>query len=149
MTSPTRPGHRGGGGVDDTHICAFLENRETSALPYLHASYPLLIVHVTEPFKFARLNGRPAGILGATKYSAYGDYTIWEIPISEERLFDFEKRSDSAHWVDQIISLIVKYKIVYFVKLPVDYHKLFEDVISTWSSKGGYNAGMPEYREKH
>lgn len=148
MTSPSVPG-----GSFGVHVCVFLEELETSALPYFRSEYPVIFVHATESFKFARIRDQDPGILAAARYSVLSNYTIWEVPITEDRLFDFTKHSDPSIWVERIVSLIAKYKIVYFTNLPANYHYIFEDVCATRISNGGVqpcasgnNTGMPEHR---
>lgn len=87
-------------------------------------------------------------ILNAIEYSTFGNYIVWEVPITSERLFDFTKVQNSENLADVIASLILKYNIVYFVKLPINYHKLFDDVVSAWTSKVGDHAGMSEHRKE-
>lgn len=109
----------------------------------------MLIMHATRSVKFVRRSDLPAEVLGAIKYSTYNNYTIWEVPIEGIRLIDLSTCVlDENRLVENIVYLILKYKIVYFKHLPVDYHRIFENVVYAWESKIRDHARMPKHIEE-
>lgn len=121
-----------------THCCVLLEKYESNAYPLdLPNSYPLMFVHATRPIRIAvptRDNVRPP--YGSTMIERIGDrYTIWEILIKPERLVDFHDiaKMDGETLVNKIVSLIIKYKVVYFSNLPINYYSVFKNVSHRWS----------------
>lgn len=72
-------------------------------------------------------------ICNISKYSEDRTFTIWEVNDVPERKFDFKSLTTNQNYnlithITKIIDLILKYKIVYFVNLPLDYFELFEIV---------------------
>jgi hypothetical protein len=128
----------------------FLEERQSSAFPFCSQStYPLLFVHATRCVELASTIGEDIDVIGAEKYYDIGKSTIWRVPITKERLFDFKNaRIDPIKFESYIVYLIIKYKIVYIINLPINYHKLFENVWRNWANKIGSDAGMRESVER-
>lgn len=136
MASPTV------GGICDIHTCVLLEEQATYNFPFLLPTYPLMFVHATEAIKLSTARTDHLHIIDAIKYSSEENYTIWEIPITKERLVDLSELNDITespelydNCISNIVNVIKKYKIVYFKNLPFNYPIIFKNVHKYWSSK--------------
>lgn len=128
------------------HVVVFLEKVASSAFPFnFRSTYPLLFVHATTGLRLASRIDQDIDIVGAQKYYNVGKSTIWEIPITGERLFDFKNtRVHPTNFESYIVHLIIKNRIIYIVNLPINYHQLFENVWRRWANKVGDYARMRE-----
>lgn len=140
----------------DVHACVILED-ERDACIYergdVSFAYPLMFVRATEDFQYATSNADSrydeARVIGAERYLVSRDYTIWRVPRVAERMYDVSRldRRDSRS-LDEIVDLIIKYNIVYFLNIPSDYKSLFHDVGRRWKSKVVANARLYQSVEK-
>lgn len=126
--------------ICDIHICVLLEDEITFNWPFLLPTYPLIFVHATEPMKVTTWNAQRLHIINAIKYSSQENYTIWEIPITDDRIIsleriDYDNNIAYTNLVDNIVNAIEHYNIVYFKNLPFNYPKLFNDVSNLWSTQ--------------
>lgn len=74
------------------------------------------------------------------QHSVLNAYSVWEVPIADYRLFDFNKYNLSTEKlfnsvIDSIVILINTYKIVYFINLPFNYVNIFKYVFVKWKSQ--------------
>lgn len=130
-------------------MCVFLEKQETSSFLFNEATYPLIVTHATKPIKLAKLNYSDLDIKNISKYSEGSIYTIWEIPITEERIFDFKNTKILIdNLTEHITNLIIKQKIVYFVNIPVNYYNIFKNVYNCWSRAISDNSRMWKSRKR-
>lgn len=90
-------------------------------------------------------------IINIRLYSKLLKYSIWEIPKTDERTVDLKyfqpntnkKYSDNRfektqihtnnncqfHTIDSIVTLLLRYKVLYFINLPsLDYYTIFKDI---------------------
>jgi hypothetical protein len=126
-------------------MCAILEEPYTFNYPFLLPIDSLIFSHVTQPVRLAtHINQETLTIIDAYKYSTTCDLNIWTVPIKAYRLFDlatykqqdhtldfvynFESNPDYSKLVDEIVTAIARYNIVYFKNLTYNYPQLFQDV---------------------
>lgn len=59
--------------------------------------------------------------------------SIWRIPINRERLIDFKRRLNDERDIYEIFELLIKYKVLYFVNITVDYLNKFHNANRIWN----------------
>lgn len=135
------------------HVIAVLESTETYREPFdvremcRGSFYPLVVTLCTSPLRIARSTEEPicpSLVPGARRATAdRGPYTLWEIPVSPERTFDFATnskcfvetaRGPRREIVRELVRLIIEYKVVYLRNVPQRYHGILQDVWTRWSS---------------
>nr|WOJ45419.1 GrBNV gp94-like protein [Apis mellifera nudivirus] len=135
------------------HICVLLEKTQSNAYPLDLPSYPLMFVHATKPLQLAIPNSESHNApLESQIFCRLNDeLTIWEVPIMEKRTVDFSNMELSNYddFIKHIVILIIKYKIVYFKSLPINYYRIFKHVIHSWSLAICRNARMRQSIAEH
>lgn len=92
------------------------------------------------PYKIAMETNKTLDICNITKYSTLEHYTIWEVDFIPERIVDLSKTKlhDPTVWIDSVVDLIYKYKIVYFINLVFEYFDIFERINNEFTTRFGY-----------
>lgn len=135
----------------ERHFCVLLEKEQTFGfllpestydLTFLHATKPITIVtrqHVVNPDGSIAVPTTPPPIPDAVLTTHVREYCLWTVPDNAYRVVDCKDRAHSAR---DIVDSIVKHKVVYIVNPPTDSLAALQNVYTTWTRKGGVNAGM-------
>lgn len=130
------------------HFCVLLEKQPTYRFLLPESTYSLTFLHATKRITIVTRQPNIAGSIVVPKRPPVSDaelatytrdYYMWTVPDNAYRLVDYKNLSHSAR---HIVDLILKYKVVYLVNLPLDSFAELQNVYTVWTSQGGANAGM-------